>query len=206
MKSIFMTLLRNWYWVLTVLIASGFGFFFPIDDPSTLKPTKAVSFPEKNYQTVRIIVEDQIAQPFVSELLTLMTNRHDLAMEQGPHFTSHPDSFMGRKQQNCEWLMDFALNNNPDPLDSFVIVLTSHDLNRPTAGLNYMFSAHAEGVSTISLNRIEGKKKIERLCKLIDKAIGLSVYGLEASTNKNSVMYKGIRNLRGLDQAGHWYE
>jgi len=206
MPLFFKTLFRNWYWVLAIFVAVVIPQFFPIDNPSTLKPTKAVSFPEKNYTTVRFVVEDQVDEPFFSNLLSLMEDRHDLSMKRGPRFTSHPDSFMRPKQQNCEWLMDFALENNPDPVNAFVIVLTSHDLNHPTAGLNYMFSAHARGVSTISLNRIGGNKKLGRACKLIDKAIGLSVYGLEASKDRNSVMYKGIRSLRDLDRTGHWYE
>jgi hypothetical protein len=48
-------------------------------------------------------------------------------------------------------------------------------------------------------------KMQERALKLINKAIGYGVYGYEASSDINSVMYGPIMGPDDLDRVGSWY-
>lgn len=105
--------------------------------------------------------------------------------------------------------------------DSFVIVLTNEDINTPDSGLRYNYSTHYEGVSVVSLARINPSnllllpnlyqiptmyiKMTERALKIVNKAIGYGVYGYEASSDWNSVMYSPIMGPDDLDRVGEWY-
>ncbi len=105
--------------------------------------------------------------------------------------------------------------------DAFLIVLTNEDINYPDSGLRYIYSAHYEGISVVSLARINprnfgvnldlisipGKflKMKERALKLINKSIGYGVYGYEASSNIKSVMYGPIMGPDDLDKVGSSY-
>jgi len=104
---------------------------------------------------------------------------------------------------------------------AFLLVLTNEDINYPDSGLRYVYAAHYEGVSVVSLARINprnfgvnldlisipGKflKMKERALKLINKSIGYGVYGYEASSNIKSVMYGPIMGPTDLDKVGTWY-
>ncbi len=104
---------------------------------------------------------------------------------------------------------------------AFTIVLTNEDINRPDSGLRYIYSSHYEGISVVSLARINPLnfgvdlnlisipekflKMKERALKIINKSIGYGVYGYEASSNINSVMYGPIMGPSDLDKVGNWY-
>lgn len=105
--------------------------------------------------------------------------------------------------------------------DAFVILLTNEDINYPKSGLRYVYSSHYEGVSVVSLARINvmnlgvvpnlievpGMFSImkKRALKLINKAIGYGYYGYDASSNIDSVMYGPIMGPDDLDRVGSWY-
>lgn len=106
--------------------------------------------------------------------------------------------------------------------NAFIIVLTNEDINYSKSGLRYVFSSHYEGVSVISLARVNPmnfgarvsliavpfaqQKILDRAIKLINKAIGYGLYKYEASSNVSNVMYGPIMSLDDLDQVGSWYQ
>lgn len=105
--------------------------------------------------------------------------------------------------------------------ETFVIVLTNEDINTPGSGLRYHFSTHYQGLSVVSLARINPtnfermpnilklpemyQTMSERALKLINKSIGYGVYGFEASSDWKSVMYGPIMGPKDLDRVGSWY-
>ena len=105
--------------------------------------------------------------------------------------------------------------------NAFLIVLTNEDINYPDSGLRYVYSSHFGEISVVSLARINNlnfgvvpgiiavpamfSKMQERALKLINKAIGYGVYGYEASSNMDSVMYSPIMGPEDLDRVGTWY-
>jgi len=106
--------------------------------------------------------------------------------------------------------------------NAFIIVLTNEDINYSKSGLRYVFSSHYDGVSVISLARVNPinfganislievpiiqQRTLDRAIKLINKAIGYGLYEYEASSNINNVMYGPIMSLDDLDQVGSWYQ
>jgi predicted Zn-dependent protease len=106
--------------------------------------------------------------------------------------------------------------------NSFLIVLTNEDINYPESGFRYVYSAHYGDISVVSLARINDmnfgvipgiiavpamfSKMQERALKLINKAVGYGVYGYEASSNLDSVMYGPIMGPDDLDRVGTWYQ
>jgi predicted Zn-dependent protease len=102
------------------------------------------------------------------------------------------------------------------------IVLTNEDMNFPDSGLRFVFSANYEGVSVVSLARINPANigvtvslislpvvfdmTTTRALKLINKSLGRALYGYEVSNNRSSVMYGPIMSLSDLDSVGDWYE
>ena len=105
---------------------------------------------------------------------------------------------------------------------AFYIVLTNYDINYPSSNLRYVFSANYDGISVVSIARINPinygggmslsrvpdqlTKLTERALKLINKSIGRAYYGYAVSSNINSVMYGPIMGLKDLDDMGLWYK
>tara|TARA_R110002049_G_scaffold307182_2_gene507014 strand:- start:2952 stop:3611 length:660 start_codon:yes stop_codon:yes gene_type:complete len=105
---------------------------------------------------------------------------------------------------------------------AFLIVLTNEDINYSESGFRYVFSAHYGDVSVVSLARINDMnfgvvpgiiavpamftKMQERALKLINKAVGYGLYGYEASSDIDSVMYGPIMGPDDLDRVGSWYQ
>ena len=128
-----------------------------------------------------------------------------------------------RDQFSANFLADLGLDiaKRIHRQNAFIIVLTNEDINSTDSGLRYVYSAHFDGVSVVSLARINEMnfgvipKVIEipsmfnkmqtRALKLINKAIGYGVYGYEASSNIDSVMYGPIMGPEDLDRIGGWY-
>jgi len=106
--------------------------------------------------------------------------------------------------------------------NAYIIVLTNEDINYSKSGFRYVFSSHYDGVSVISLARVNPinfgarlgliavpftEEKIQqRAIKLINKALGYGLYQYEASSNINNVMYGPIMSLDDLDRVGSWYK
>jgi len=129
----------------------------------------------------------------------------------------------GSDQYNSNFLAVIGKNigKNIRRDGAFLIVLTNEDINYPDSGLRYVYSAHYEGLSVVSLARINPFnfgidlnlisipekffKMKERALKLINKSIGFGVYGYEASSNIKSVMYGPIMGPADLDKVGAWY-
>lgn len=130
----------------------------------------------------------------------------------------------GKNQFNSSYLASVGVKVG-DGLDrpgAFYIVLTNEDINYVGSGLRFVYSAHYDGISVISLARINEMnfgvipelieipsmflKMQERALKLINKAIGYGVYHLDASSNINDVMYGPIMSVEDLDKVGDWYE
>jgi len=102
--------------------------------------------------------------------------------------------------------------------NAFIVVLTNEDINQPDSGLRYSFSAHYNGLSVVSLARInpqnfgvtldlisipiEFQIMKKRALKLLNKSIGYGLYGYEASSDINSVMYGPIMGIDDLDKVG----
>ena len=105
---------------------------------------------------------------------------------------------------------------------AFCIVLTNEDINDAESGLRYLFSEHFQGVSVVSLARLNPESfgpvtidlvslpllfnsLTDRAVKVINKAIGLGVYGYKPSSDLGSVMYGPIMGVDDLDRVAHWY-
>ena len=105
--------------------------------------------------------------------------------------------------------------------DAYAIFLTNEDINVSDSGYNYVFSAHYENITVISLARTNPlnfgvipkvidvpfmfDKMKNRALKLINKSIGYGLYEYEALSNLKSVMYGPVLSLRDLDRVGDWY-
>jgi len=130
----------------------------------------------------------------------------------------------GKDQYNAGYLasLGMQIGKSLGRPDAFFIVLTNEDINYPDSGLRFVYSAHYDGISVVSLARINELnfgvvpklieisstflKMQERALKLINKAIGYGVYDLDASSNINDVMYGPIMDIHDLDKAGSWYQ
>ncbi len=111
-----------------------------------------------------------------------------------------------------------ALRDNGDAnLDKAVIVLAKDDINTGDFRLRYVFSSHFDKarLSVISAARInpvnyglppDVELTRHRLVKLINKSLGLNLYGYPISTDRRSVMYGPIMSPDDLDGIGEWYE
>lgn len=130
----------------------------------------------------------------------------------------------GRDQFNSSYLASVGMRvgDGLDRQGAFYIVLTNEDINYVDSGLRFVYSAHYDGISVISLARINEMnfgvipelieipgmflKMQERSLKLINKAIGYGLYHLDASSNINDVMYGPIMGVEDLDKVGDWYQ
>ena len=128
-----------------------------------------------------------------------------------------------RQQFNANYLAQLGLEigQRIGRENAYIIVLTNEDINNPDSGLRYVYSSHYGDVSVVSLARINDRnfgvvpglisvpamfsKMQERALKLINKAIGYGVYGYEASSDINSVMYGPIMGPDDLDRVGSVY-
>jgi predicted Zn-dependent protease len=94
------------------------------------------------------------------------------------------------------------------------VVLALQDMNFPGSGWRFCFSQHdkAQRVSAVSSARTLGSANMEstdrerdatRLFKLVKKALGIHVKGLEVSKDKTSVMYQplGVADLDAMGTA-----
>lgn len=108
------------------------------------------------------------------------------------------------------------VSNGHQFCDKAVIVLTNKDINTADFRLRYVFSSHFHGaclsvISTARINPVNfggspnDRLVMDRLMKLINKAIGFHHYDLEVATNKESVMYGPIMSPMDLDEVGIWY-
>lgn len=130
----------------------------------------------------------------------------------------------GKDQYNANYLASLGLNigNRLGRPGAYYILLTNEDINHPESGLRFIYSAHYDGISVVSLARINNMnfgvipklieipemfiKMQDRALKLINKAIGYGVYHYDASSNINDVMYGPVMGIYDLDRVGSWYQ
>jgi hypothetical protein len=105
---------------------------------------------------------------------------------------------------------------------AYGLILTNEDINFPDSDLRFVFSGHYQGLSVVSLARVNPQnfgvtvdlislpfvyqKTMERSLKLINKGLGRGYYGYKVSSNRQSVMFGPIMGLDDLDLIGTWYE
>ena len=157
----------------------------------------------------------------VNEIADYIEKQHKVHVSTYTHMGKNPAMFNAEKQQylseeiaQAAWRV---LHDNGDAdLSKAVIVLTRDDINTGDFRFRYFFSNHFEDLklSVISTARIDPINyglpadhdlKIRRLEKLVNKSLGLHLYGYKNGTDKSSVMYGPIMGVEDLDSVGDWY-
>jgi len=175
-------------------------------------------------QKIVIIPMAGIPTPFLQSIEKTLEEQHrtnvlvttgmgkgrELLIEGGDQYNSNALAGVGKN-----------IGKNIGREGAFLIVLTNEDINYPDSGLRYLYSAHYQGLSVVSLARINPLnygidldlisipekfiKMKKRALKLINKSIGYGVYGYGASSDMKSVMYGPIMGPADLDKVGEWY-
>jgi predicted Zn-dependent protease len=175
--------------------------------------------------TLVIIPTEGIPLLFLQDLKTTLQNQHKfrilISSEMGVPATARMEN---SKQYNSHVLasMGAAVLKALDRGDAYGMVLTNKDVNFPESELRFVFSSHYEGLSVVSLARLDPQnfgetvdliklpfvyqKTSDRSLKVINKALGRGYYGYEVSSDRNSVMFGPIISVDDLDSVGMWYE
>jgi predicted Zn-dependent protease len=177
-------------------------------------------------QRVVIIPSGSIPLGFLRNLERALEEQHGFNVLISPEMGLDAKWRIPETQQyNASLLAQQGLTllRNMDRANAFCIILTNEDINDPDSGLRFLFSAHFEGVSVVSLARLNPesfgpvKKDVlslpflfntltDRTLKVINKAVGLGLYGYTQSSDTNSVMYGPIMGVSDLDRIGRWYQ
>ncbi|MEZ5528433.1 MAG: hypothetical protein R3E57_00585 [Porticoccaceae bacterium] len=176
-------------------------------------------------QKIVIIPMSGIPTSFLLALRKTLESQHDTGVLVATALGKGDEMLIpGSDQYNTDYLalVGKEIGQSLDRPNAFFIVLTNEDINSPDSGLRFVFSAHYDGVSVVSLARINELnfglvpklieipgtflKMQERALKLINKAIGYGVYHLDASSDINDVMYGPIMGIHDLDRVGTWYQ
>ena len=161
---------------------------------------------------------------FVSKLKKELEKQHGFPVLVTTELGKGPEMIMKESGQYHSGHLAFVGNDIAKRIDranAFKIVLTNEDINDPDSGLRFYYSAHFDGLSVVSLARINPSnfgvlpnlieipemymKMTSRALKLINKSIGYGVYAYQASSDVNSVMYGPVMGLSDLDRVGDWY-
>lgn len=177
-------------------------------------------------QRVVIIPSGSIPAGFLRNLERALEEQHGFNVLISPEMGLDRKWLLPQTQQYSAPILaqqGLSLLHNMGRDGAFCIVLTNEDINDPESGLRFLFSQHFEGVSVISLARLNpesfGPVKIsllslpilfntltDRTLKLVNKALGLALYGFNQSSDTASVMYGPIMGIEDLDRIGRWYQ
>lgn len=129
-------------------------------------------------------------------------------------FDAEKGQFISEEIAKVAW--EVLQNNGDANSGKAIIVLTKNDINSRDSRMRYVFSSHFSQakLSVISTARIDPANYgqlsdkmliMRRLAKLIDKSLGLNLYGYAIGTDKKSVMYGPIMSPSDLDSIGDSY-
>lgn len=184
-------------------------------------PLGNTGFSTEEAKVILIPMEGINAQE-VDRLASYIEARHKVRVRTYTTLGKNAGMYNGDKQQFvAEMIADAAwdaLRGQGDAnLDKAVIVLTKDDINTSDFRLRYVFSSHFDKarLSVISAARInpvnynlppDPELTRHRLEKLINKSLGLNLYGYPISSDRRNVMYGPIMGPDDLDGIGEWYE
>jgi|GEM_PF-1924978 len=182
--------------------------------PTNTAPTKLVIIPTEGIPAV-----------FLQDLKSILEKQHKLRILVSTEMGVPSEGRIADSNQYNSHILASAGSSVLNSLKrdgAYGLVLTNEDINYPYSGLNFVFSSHYQGLSVVSLARVNPQnfgvnvdlirlpyiyeQTMTRSLKLINKGLGRGYYGYKISSNRNSVMFGPIMGLDDLDSIGTWYE